>query len=268
MDPPNPPRHRGDHLAGPTHPAAPSAEQELARGLETDGFVRIGAEAMRSLLGPTAAWWADFAEAWDDLGYDRYMADGGRYRRRRHAVFSTDRGRLVRQPHRPHFQSRDYNPLNGGVERWFDAVLDTTAGHPVFQRTLELCEVVFSAAEGEARPPAWDVEAHQFRIEATEGVGRPTPEGRHRDGVDWVFVMLVGRGNVAEGITEIGGVDGSSLGRFTLKDPADAVFLDDRRVLHGVTPIRPIRLGAPAFRDVLVLTFAGASAGSDATAFR
>jgi hypothetical protein len=27
------------------------------------------------------------------------------------------------------------------------------------------------------------IEAHQFRIDTAEGIGRPTPEGAHRDGV-------------------------------------------------------------------------------------
>jgi hypothetical protein len=100
------------------------------------------------------------------------------------------------------------------------------------------------------------VEVHQFRIEASPDVaGQPTPEGLHRDGVDWVFVMLVSRRNVAEGVTEIGAADGRRLGRFTLTEPGDAIFLDDRRVRHGVTPITPIDAAQPGHRDALVVTF-------------
>ena len=48
------------------------------------------------------------------------MADGGRYRKRRFAVFAADGRRgIARKPHQPHYQSRDYNSLNGGIERWF-----------------------------------------------------------------------------------------------------------------------------------------------------
>ena len=55
------------------------------------------------------------------------------------------------------------------------------------------------------RPPAWHVEIHQFRIEARSGQdGQPTPEGMHRDGVDWVLVLLVSRVNIASGETSIG----------------------------------------------------------------
>jgi hypothetical protein len=100
------------------------------------------------------------------------------------------------------------------------------------------------------------VELHQFRIEAGDGeAGLPTPEGAHRDGVDWVIVMLVDRHNVASGVTDIFANDGARLGAFTLERPRDAVFLDDHRVLHGVTAIHPLEPGAPARRDVLVATF-------------
>lgn len=231
-----------------------AAEARLVAALRADGFVRVQAEAMHALLGAAATSWRAFAETWDDLGVDRYMADGGRYRRRRHAVFRLAQGRIDRQPHQPHFQSRDYNQLNGGVERWFEAVLGAAASHPILRRLLELGDEVFSAAEGR-RPPTWRVEVHQFRIEAAEEIGRPTPEGFHRDGVDWVLVMLLERTNVGEGVTEIGRPDGTSLGRFTLSRPGDAVLLDDRRVLHGVTPIHRLAPGAAAFRDVLVITF-------------
>ena len=51
---------------------------------------------------------------------------------------------------------------------------------------------------------AWHIEVHQFRIEArAERGGQPTPEGTHRDGVDYVLVLLVGRRNIASGVTTV-----------------------------------------------------------------
>ncbi len=230
-------------------------EPKLVEALRRDGFVRLAARETRALLGPAASWWDAFAETWDDLGVDRYMADGGRYRQRRHAVFHVRAGQIDRQAHQPHYQSRDYNPLNGGVERWFEAVLMMTASHPIMRRMLKLGDRLFSAADGYGNPPCWKVEIHQFRIEAADQAGRPTPEGFHRDGVDWVMVMLIDRRNVADGVTQIGLPDGQSLGEFTLRAPGDAVFLDDRRVLHEVTPIHRISTSRAAHRDVLVITF-------------
>jgi len=102
----------------------------------------------------------------------------------------------------------------------------------------------------------WRVEVHQFRIEA-QGLqaGKPTPEGMHRDGVDYVLVLLVTRRNIASGTTTIHALDHHELGSFTLTDPLDAALVDDARVFHGVTPVEPVDATQPAYRDVLVVTF-------------
>jgi hypothetical protein len=109
----------------------------------------------------------------------------------------------------------------------------------------------------ELKPGAsWAIELHQFRIEAQLGeAGLPTPEGMHRDGVDFVLVLLIGRKNIASGTTTIHDLDHRLLGSFTLTEPLDAALVDDRRVFHGVTPVQPIVPEAPAFRDVLVVTY-------------
>lgn len=220
------------------------------------GFVRVSADEAMALLGETAvADWLAFADSWNDLGLDGFMADGGRYRRRRFAAFEATPGSVVRKPHQPHYQSRDYNTLNGGVQRWFEPVTDAIADHGVTRAVIEAGLDLFHPAT-ENPPASWHVELHQFRIEALAGqAGLPTPEGAHRDGVDWVIVMLIDRVNVESGVTDIFAPDGASLGSFTLTAPGDAVFLDDHRVLHGVTPIRPDDPTIPALRDVLVVTF-------------
>lgn len=216
-----------------------SDPQTIVADIRRDGFSHLGGGALARLLGPEAmAAWPAFAATWNDLGPDLYMADGGRYRRRRHAAFEMAGGEARRKPHQPHYQSRDYNPLNGGVQRWFEPVSAAAQANPVTQGLLRFSAEVFGALAGRPARP-WHVELHQFRVEARAGAeGRPTPEGLHRDGVDFVLVMLVARENVAEGVTEIGDAAGAPLGRFVLAAPGDAVVLDDQRILHGVTPIR------------------------------
>lgn len=226
---------------------------DAADMLDRDGYVRLPGAAMRDRLGIGDTGWTALADSWNDLGPDRYMADGGRYRRRRHATFALDAGTYSRQPHQPHWQSRDYNPLNGDVQRWFEPVLPATVANPAMQAILAFCARQFDprAAHG------WHVEIHQFRIEAkADEEGRPTPEGMHRDGVDRVMVMLIERRNVREGVTRIGAADGTPLGEFTLTDPADTMLIDDHRIRHGVTEIHPLDPERPAWRDALVVTFA------------
>jgi hypothetical protein len=223
------------------------------------GFaVRTGA-AVRAWLGPSWADWAQFAASWNELGEDRHMADGGRYRRRRYAVFDVIGDAVTRAPHQPHFQAKSYNRLNGGLDRWFDPVTPEIADHPII-RTLvvRLAQILSAVVPAAHAKTGWHVELHQFRIEASaDAVGRPTPEGVHRDGVDGAFVMLINRHNVSSGVTEIFDANGVSLGNFTLSDAGDAVFLDDTRVFHGVTPIAPLDPQTLGIRDVLVITFTG-----------
>jgi hypothetical protein len=103
---------------------------------------------------------------------------------------------------------------------------------------------------------SWHVEVHQFRIEASiDTAGEPTPEGSHRDGVDFVLVLLIDRHNIASGTTTIHRPDGKPLGDFTLTHPFDAALIHDPRVFHGVTAVTPLDPLEPAHRDVLVVTF-------------
>jgi hypothetical protein len=231
--------------------------ERLTDTIREAGFAFVEADAMRGLLegvGELADWDA-FAASWDDLGLDTYMADGGRYRKRRFGVFGARPGdaAISRKPHQPHYQSRDYNTLNGGIERWFSPLLPQIADGPTLTTILHCCRQLF---EGVSGPLHWHIETHQFRIEAQRGVeGRPTPEGRHRDGVDYVLVLLIGRRNIQSGVTTIHDLHGRTLGSFTLTRPLDAALVDDRRVMHGVTPVEPVEPQQPGFRDVLVVTF-------------
>jgi hypothetical protein len=223
-----------------------------------DGFAFVQAPDMRALLSDGELRdWDGFAASWNDLGVDTYMADGGRYRRRRFACYRASVAGIVRKPHQPHYQSRDYNPLNGGIERWFEPVTETTGRHPVLGAILGASYRLFDRLTPAAsRPDAWHVELHQFRIEAGRGAaGQPTPEGLHRDGVDWVLVLMVRRENIKSGETTIYDLAKRPLGSFTLTLPLDAAFVDDSRVYHGVTGVEPVDPAHPAYRDVLVVTF-------------
>jgi hypothetical protein len=231
--------------------------EDLTSAIGHDGYTFVHAGEMGTLLQQAGALsdWPAFAASWNDLALDTYMADGGRYRRRRHAVYaiSAAGGAIVRSPHQPHYQSRTYNTLNGGIARWFEPVDDAIGSGPTLRSILACSRALFERLAG---PRAWRIEVHQFRIEARpDEHGRPTPEGVHRDGVDYVLVLLVDRRNIASGTTTVHRLDGVELGAFTLTAPLDAALLDDARVAHGVTPIEPIDTSLPAYRDVLVVTW-------------
>jgi hypothetical protein len=230
----------------------------LVDTIARDGFAFVRAPQMARLLERDGLVdWDGFTASWNDLGVDAYMADGGRYRRRRFAAFRAAPVGIIRKPHQPHYQSRDYNPLNGGVERWFEPVTEPIGRHPALTAILCAWQSLFDRmTQPDLRPETWHVETHQFRIEARPGEeGRPTPEGMHRDGVDWVLVLMVRRENVASGETTIYDLVRRPLGSFTLTAPLDSALVDDSRVYHGVTPVEPLDPARPAYRDVLVVTF-------------
>ncbi|MFT4196340.1 MAG: 2OG-Fe dioxygenase family protein [Pseudoxanthomonas sp.] len=225
----------------------PSALPERLRG---DGFAVIDAQAVAGLAGATGEQLQALAPAWDDLPADAYLRDGGHYRRRRHDsyVLGADGLRLV--PHRAHWQSLDYNALHGGMQRWFEPVDAAVRAQPAWQGLIAGFGALFAQLRG-TRP--WYIEAHQFRIDTTGGIGRPTPEGAHRDGVDFVAVVLVERSGIKGGETRVFDAEGPQGLRFTLAQPWSAMLMDDARVIHESTPIQPV--GEAGHRDTLVLTY-------------
>lgn len=226
---------------------------EVARA----GFAFAPAARMRALLGPLGDWEA-FAASWNDLPRDTHLPVGHRYRRRRHATLSARAGEVGfrAQSHQPHYQGLEYNALVGGIERWFEPVAPGIVAGESFGTVIALCLRLF----GRMRPGVdWHIECHQFRIEARpDAAGQPTPEGVHRDGVDYVLVILVARTNIASGTTTVHDLEGRLLGSFTLESPLDCALVDDARVKHGVTAVHPIDPSRPASRDVLVVTLRAA----------
>ena len=190
---------------------------------------------------------------WDGLPPDDYLKDGGRYRRRRHSCFVAEAGQVRQVPHRAHWQPLEYNALHGGMQRWFAPMQDATVAQAVWQRLLQRLAEVSDAlfAPADATLP-WCMEAHQFRIDTRDGIGRPTPEGAHRDGVDLVAVFLVGRLDIKGGETRIFEASGPNGQRFTLTEPWSVLLLDDARMIHETTPIQPAAPGG--YRDTLVVT--------------
>ena len=78
-----------------------------------DGACRIGTRSPRAgtISGSTPTWPMAAATG---SGGTRRSAPG--------------RTGSARKPHQPHYQSRDYNALNGGIARWFEPVLEHDGG--------------------------------------------------------------------------------------------------------------------------------------------
>jgi hypothetical protein len=220
--------------------------------MASTGYAVLAAPGVAALAGEAVGSFAAWQPLWEDLPSDEYLRDGGRYRRRRHGSFVVDDRVVTQAPHRAHWQPLDYNALHGGIERWFEPLHPRMAQSPAFAGLLR----GLAQHAGVMRPGVtrWFAEAHAFRIDCNDGIGRPTPEGAHRDGVDIVAVLLVSRENIKGGETRVFDAQGPQGMRFTLAEPWSALLLDDERVIHESTPIQPIDPDGPAHRDTLVIT--------------
>lgn len=223
-----------------------------AEKIVAQGFVHLDASRLLRAAGLLRDDVTRWEPSWDRLPPDTWLRDGGRYRRRRHSVFVQVplAGTLEQAPHRAHWQPVDYNALHGGIERMFEPIEPVISHDPRWHRLLSALGLLFAGIEPVER---WYIEAHQFRIDTSDGVGRPTPEGAHRDGVDYVAVIVVARQGVRGGETRVFEAHGPRGIRFVMEEPWSAVLLDDARVVHEATPILPD--GKQSHRDTLVLTY-------------
>ncbi len=224
---------------------------QVLAALSKEGFARLTASEAAAALGLDLDGLARLGGSWERLPKDQYLRDGGAYRARRHGCYVQVPGAPPEPvPHRAHWQPTSYNALHGGLTRWFEPVEPGAAAAPAWRALVGGLGTLFA----EVSPaPRWYIEAHQFRIDTHAGIGRPTPEGAHRDGVDFVAVVLVGRRDVIGGETRVFEAAGTRGVRFTLSEPWSMLLMDDARVIHETTPLQPH--GRAGARDTLVLTY-------------
>jgi hypothetical protein len=236
------------HIDAPSPIALTEARQSLA----AHGYAFVSGSAAAAALGVSGGSAAPFVDSWDRLKLDTYLADGGKYRLRRHSSLTQDFDppALQEVPYRPHYQPKSYNHLHGGVFRHFEEVERGIAADPVYLNLITGLGQLFASL---MQVPRWYVEAHQFRIDASAGEARPTPEGAHRDGVDYVALVLIRRGTVDGGVTSIFDADKKLIATEKLAEPWSLMLLDDVRVTHSTTPITGA--GALPIRDTLVVTY-------------
>lgn len=236
-----------------------SSPGELLADLRRQGYAVLNRAGVSVLTRCSLASLDALDSSWNNLPPDGYLKDGGRYRRRRHSCFVVAGERVTQVPHRAHWQPLEYNALHGGMRRWFEPIEPQVVARASWTQLLcSLTQVLRtlrqeSSSDVQAGARPWYVEAHQFRIDTTDGIGRPTPEGAHRDGVDFVAVFLVSRVGIKGGETRVFEAAGPHGQRFTLAESWSLLLLDDARVIHESTPIQP--LAVDGHRDTLVLTW-------------
>ncbi len=235
---------------------------ELTDTLLQRGFALLKNQDFYSFSHTKETQWDDLKPEWATLESDQYLKDGGTYRKRKHASVIVCNQEVKSVSYRPHFQPISYNALHGGMQRWFTECstnfLKSTPLHNLLSSLTQLFDQIESSQTNQVlEPNRWFTEVHQFRIDTANGIGRPTPEGAHRDGVHFVAVLLVDRHAVKGGESRVFSADGPHGERFTLEESWTLLILDDLKVLHETTPIQPLDRLHPerTWRDTLVLTF-------------
>ena len=228
-----------------------TAAGEVDAALRERGHAVLDAAGLQASIDAAAHALDSWPAHWSHLPPDAHLRDGGRYRQRRHGCFVIEGDAVRAVPHRAHWQTLEYNALHGGTLRWFEPLDPLMTQEPLWPRLLLWLAARATALRG-AQP--WFVEAHPFRIDTADGIGRPTPEGAHRDGVDLVAVLLVARHGIKGGETRVFDADGPSGLRFTMSQPWTTLLLDDARVIHETTPIQPLDATQRGHRDTLVVT--------------
>jgi hypothetical protein len=159
-------------------------------------------------------------------------------------------GELVRLPRIPLFQAAEFNPLHGygGVVRDYPDLPDSIADCEALRR--------IAYAWVKAIPEALQtLSVHMIR---TDAPGAPVPEGRHRDGNDWVGIYVVDRNGIdpESGITRVYDSATDEVIFEGLIEPGTLVTFDDRITLHDTTEVRrcPQHTDAESFRSVFVFS--------------
>ncbi|SMC22690.1 hypothetical protein SAMN02745857_01447 [Andreprevotia lacus DSM 23236] len=230
--------------------------ERIGSDLLQSGYCHVPGQQIRLDCAIEPASWRQFSDCWGGLTLDNYMGDGGTYRFRRYGAINLDGpdAALTLLPHGPYEQPRYINTLNGGKARHFDPIEERFVEHPFLHCLLRSLASVFDAIHpGQG---GWNIRLHPYRIRTwQEQPGLPTPEGLHRDGVDYIVTMMVRRLNV-EGATTVV-TDNEGVPRFltTLNEPMELLVADDTSTMHSVSPLQCKDPLQEAYRDVLVVAF-------------
>jgi len=200
--------------------------------------------------------WSRFQAIFEDLPADQYMNDGGTYRQRRFGRFKyfLEGDRLECQPHGPYSQPKYFNPLNGGIERHFAPLTDAIIGNNVLRTLLATLGRNYGELEQQA---SWRINTYFNRIIAQrDQVGKPVPEGMHRDGVKFSCLFMANKINFSGGETTLFDIlTHRPVFHGQLRSGGDMMVFRDDTVLHDTTSILPEDESRPGYRDVLVIEF-------------
>ncbi|MBS7422899.1 2OG-Fe dioxygenase family protein [Pseudomonas syringae] len=235
---------------------APTPAEPIKNSLARQHWAHTTGTVLKKRLGIPANCWKSFTRFWENLALDEHLPDEGAYRYRRYGAFELfdSDGELVLLPHDASEYAVNLASPNGGVAHEFISLEEDFVRHPFFAIFIRFIAEIVEDASKSFGP--WQIRVHPCRVVSDDfEQGKPTPEGLHRDGADFIVMLLVNRLNVTGGITKITNNEGRKLVDLMLCDPMDMIIANDQHVMHEVSPIDRVALGAEGYRDVLLVSF-------------
>lgn len=199
----------------------------------------IGPDAIRTALNETP--------------HDSHF--GEVYRHRSMSRFRVSEDASVEQlPAMPLYQSNDINPLEGygGIYRDYAELPESLVAAPAFKQLVDVW--LRTLPEG-----CETFSVHHIR---TKAPGSPVPEGRHRDGYEFVGLCILQRDGVdpKSGLTQFWNRESDELIFEGVLGEGDFAIFDDRDHLHYTSEVTAEQKNgagageATAVRDVLIFT--------------
>lgn len=186
-------------------------------------------------------------ETFSKIPTDVHFSGSNRYRTQSRMKYNN--GKIERLEVAPLFQSSKINKLEnyGGIKRDYDELPEG------IEENNEFIKLVEAWSDGRFGTE-FEFSAHQIR---TVDGGDPVPEGRHRDGYEFVGVFVANRWNLTQdsAATTVWDIhtDEVLYGPQSLEAGQMVVF-DDRQVIHDASPLTPAGDGG-AGRDVFIFTY-------------
>ncbi len=177
---------------------------------------------------------------------DPYIQEGYRYKSL--ARCRVKGNSIEKQPHTPLFQNKNINPVNGGLVRVYPEINNLNATQEALLLFTNAFKIDYS----------YEILVQAQRTKCTnKKKGITTPEGFHRDDIDFLAIVCVNQYNISGSETQLKDNQGKIVFKKVL-NPGEILLIDDSKLLHYTSNItvRNPNLNHFGFRDVLIISSA------------
>ena len=200
-------------------------------------------------------------QSFERLVQDGQMGDEGEYRYRRYSRFRVDASPKsgsvqwsLMEGSSIH-QDLEDNPLNGGVLRTYEPLETDLLENRLFRAILDHDILCVALIDPKLFQEPVVMGVHQVRIVARPGrVGKPTPEGIHRDAERFTMQHFWRREGITGGAFRAYNEKRELQFEVLQTEHLDSVLFEGT-TWHSATPIVCSKLGQSGFRDVFLVDF-------------